>query len=200
VQVGATPFLIEGGQAWEWYHPATLERIRQGREMGKVIKGKWDKGPAGKEAPSGEAVSKEKVFQLHISLEETDPVIWRRFLVRGTVTLAKLHRIIQGVMGWTDTHLHEFAIGNVSYGEPDPEMDPAEGVKNERRMHLYQVAPRPAAHSCMSMISVTTGCTGWSWRKYSTATSCFRGNPSAWRARESVLPRTVAALRVTTTC
>jgi hypothetical protein len=114
--------------------------------MGKVIKGKWDKNPAGKKEPSGEAVSKEKVFQLHISLEETDPVICRRFLVPGNATLAKLHRIIQGVMGWTDTHLHEFAIGNVSYAGPDPEMDPAEGVKNEKRMHLYQVAP-PAGGS-----------------------------------------------------
>ncbi len=35
--------------------------------MGKVIKGKWDKGLAGKKAPSGEAVSKEKTCSASIS-------------------------------------------------------------------------------------------------------------------------------------
>lgn len=114
--------------------------------MGKVIKGKWSKGTAGSKTASGGSGGKDKVFQFHISLNETDPVIWRKFLVPGDITLAKLHRIIQVVMGWTDTHLHEFIIGNVSFQEPDPEIDPAEGVRNERRMHLYRVAP-PAGGS-----------------------------------------------------
>lgn len=59
----------------------------------------------------------------------------------GSVTLYQLHRIIQAVMGWTDTHLHEFQRGQVSYGESDPEF----GVRrvSERRTRLRDVLQTP---------------------------------------------------------
>jgi len=112
--------------------------------MGKVIRGKWDK--AGTNAASGEAGNKNKIFLFHISIEETEPLIWRRFLVPGNVTLAKLHRIIQEVMGWTNSHLHEFTIGNASYADTSPELEPPKGLRNEKRMHLYRASP-PAGGS-----------------------------------------------------
>ena len=37
-------------------------------------------------------------------------------LVPGTVRLAKLHRIFQAAMGWTDSHLHAFTMGDQRYG------------------------------------------------------------------------------------
>src|SRR5688500_9663926 len=74
------------------------------------------------------------VFQLKVTLKESKPPIWRRIQVRGSTTLPKLHAILQLVMGWTDSHLHEFRVGDIHYGVPDPdwEMD----IKNERRVKV----------------------------------------------------------------
>nr|MBA3531439.1 plasmid pRiA4b ORF-3 family protein [Ardenticatenales bacterium] len=47
------------------------------------------------------------VYQLKVTLKGTKPPIWRRIQVRGSTTLGKLHRILQVVMGWTDSHLHQ---------------------------------------------------------------------------------------------
>lgn len=63
----------------------------------------------------------EKVYQLYIALEYIEPLIWRRFLVADNAALAKLHKIIQIVMGWKDRHLYEFHIDGNRYGKPDEE-------------------------------------------------------------------------------
>ena len=56
--------------------------------------------------PSREAVP------LRIELLEVAPLVWRRVLVPDRWTLADLHRYLQWVMGWTDSHAHEFQVGN----------------------------------------------------------------------------------------
>ncbi|WP_163006619.1 plasmid pRiA4b ORF-3 family protein, partial [Pseudomonas viridiflava] len=53
---------------------------------------------------------------LHIELKEITPKIWRRFAVPANITLVKLHRVIQDVMGWSDSHLREFEIAGERYG------------------------------------------------------------------------------------
>jgi hypothetical protein len=80
------------------------------------------------------------IYQLKVTLKESKPPIWRRIQVRGSTTLAKLHPILQVVMGWTDSHLHQFIVGGVYYGVPDPEWDME--VKSERRVQLAQVLPQ----------------------------------------------------------
>ena len=45
------------------------------------------------------------IYQLHIELRDLKPAIWRRVLVPQSVTLAKLHQVIQIAMGWTTSHL-----------------------------------------------------------------------------------------------
>jgi len=47
-------------------------------------------------------------YQLKISMLNIKPPIWRRVLVESDISLAMLHRIIQTVMDWKDSHLHEF--------------------------------------------------------------------------------------------
>ena len=42
--------------------------------------------------------SPELVYQLHVSLEELRPLIWRRLWVPDTLTLVKLDRVIQTAM------------------------------------------------------------------------------------------------------
>lgn len=62
-----------------------------------------------------------KLLQLKIQLAHIRPAIWRRVVVPDTITLAALHQVIQTAMGWTNSHLHEFEIGGVRYGMPDPD-------------------------------------------------------------------------------
>lgn len=58
---------------------------------------------------------------MKVELAEIEPTIWRRFLAPSTVTLHRLHLILQEVMGWTNSHLYRFQIGTKEYGEPDPD-------------------------------------------------------------------------------
>src|SRR6266849_2751131 len=60
-----------------------------------------------------------RIYQLKVTLHGSHPFIWRQFQVRSDITLAKLHRILQTVMGWTNTHLHRFLIRSTQYGIPD---------------------------------------------------------------------------------
>lgn len=55
------------------------------------------------------------------------------------VTLAKLHRVTQVSMGWYNSHLHQFTINGVYYGEPSP--DDWQPIKDERRFRLSAVVP-----------------------------------------------------------
>ncbi len=57
------------------------------------------------------------------------------------MTLFQLHQILQVVMGWTNSHLHQFRRGTTYYGESDPEF----GVdrENERRVRLSEVLRKP---------------------------------------------------------
>jgi hypothetical protein len=72
-----------------------------------------------------------------IMLMETDPPIWRRLRISGDTTLARLDRIIQVAMGWTNSHLHTFTAGGVVYADPNPEWEIP--VRNEGRTHLGQI-------------------------------------------------------------
>jgi hypothetical protein len=48
------------------------------------------------------------IYQIKVMLRGSQPLIWRRIQVSSDTTLAKLHRILQCMMGWEDTHLHCF--------------------------------------------------------------------------------------------
>lgn len=75
--------------------------------------------------------------QLKIELRGVKPLVWRRILVPESVTLAKLHLILQWSMGWTNSHLHEYEIARQRYGIPDDDDWPgAEPVLDERRVRL----------------------------------------------------------------
>jgi hypothetical protein len=84
------------------------------------------------------AKSRASVYQLRIALADVKPQIWRSVLVPGSVSLAQLHEIMQIVMGWTDSHLHEFVIGKTRYGTPDPDWPSSEPVMAEERVTLAE--------------------------------------------------------------
>lgn len=56
-----------------------------------------------------------KMYEIKISLSESNPLIWRRVQVPRDLTLYQLHQVIQTAMGWDDEHLHEFKIGQKRY-------------------------------------------------------------------------------------
>ena len=77
------------------------------------------------------------MVQLKISLDYLEPEIWRRLLVPGDCTLARLHHIFQAAMGWTDYHLHSFEVRGRRYGVPNP--DWGDNVLDESRNRLTQI-------------------------------------------------------------
>ena len=68
------------------------------------------------------------LLQLRIQLLGVEPAVWRQVLVPESITLPKLHEVIQAAIGWRDSHLHEFEINSVRYGQPDPGWDQGSGL------------------------------------------------------------------------
>ena len=66
----------------------------------------------------------EPIARIRIELRSVEPHVWRRVDVPLSCTLLALHDIIQIAMGWTDSHLFEFQVGDRLYGalEFDPEL------------------------------------------------------------------------------
>lgn len=75
-------------------------------------------------------------YQLRIELQHIEPLIWRRVLGPADVTLAKLHLILQGAMGWHGGHLHEYEIARRRYGVPDEDWPSTKPVIDERQVRL----------------------------------------------------------------
>jgi hypothetical protein len=63
----------------------------------------------------------QDAYQLKISLDHVKPAIWRRFIVDSDIKLPDLHKVIQTVMGWYNSHLHQFRINDQFYSSPDEE-------------------------------------------------------------------------------
>lgn len=76
-------------------------------------------------------------YQIKVTLVGSRPAIWRRILVRCDMNLTDLHHTLQIVMGWEDSHIHQFQVGQEVYGVPDPEYP--RDVKNEARVMVKKV-------------------------------------------------------------
>jgi hypothetical protein len=59
----------------------------------------------------------ERLYQFRITLLNTQPPIWRRIQIKDC-TLDKLHEHIQTAMGWSNSHLHHFKVGEQLFGDP----------------------------------------------------------------------------------
>jgi hypothetical protein len=88
---------------------------------------------------SRRAVATDQVMRFKASIKGSKPAIWRRLEVPASITLPRLHRVLQAVFGWEDRHLHAFE------GGPDTYMPPGEGraemgAVSETRVRLDQLA------------------------------------------------------------
>lgn len=52
------------------------------------------------------------IYQIKISLSRSKPPVWRRVQVPEDYTFHQLHLVIQKVMGWSNSHLHQFVVKN----------------------------------------------------------------------------------------
>ena len=83
------------------------------------------------------------IYELKITLCGSNPAIWRRVQVPGGIKLNRLHDVLQVVMGWTDSHLHQFRVGSVIYCLPsDDDFYPGGEQRDERRFRLADIAQR----------------------------------------------------------
>lgn len=80
------------------------------------------------------------VHILRITLLDVSPKVWRLVRVPSAVTLAGLHAVVQMAMGWENRHLHEWRIGDRSFGPPDEE-DWGEEMDDESEAVLADLAP-----------------------------------------------------------
>ena len=84
-----------------------------------------------------------RILELKVTLRHIRPPIWRRFQVRDRLTLDQLHAVLQFVMGWTNSHLHEFTCRGERYCTTDPELDLPPPRADERQVRLGELLVKP---------------------------------------------------------
>ena len=76
------------------------------------------------------------VFQVRVDLDHAKPPIWRRLELGSSLTLDRVHQVLQASFGWWDYHLHRFALGGHPFDRhsqlflcpPEMEMGDDEGT------------------------------------------------------------------------
>jgi hypothetical protein len=56
--------------------------------------------------------------RLNVVLLASAPPVWRRLQVPGDAKLDGLHAALQVAMGRTNSHLHQFTVGEACYSDP----------------------------------------------------------------------------------
>jgi Plasmid pRiA4b ORF-3-like protein len=75
------------------------------------------------------------IYQIKVQLQGVSkPPVWRQLQVPSDISLYLLHCCIQGAMGWTNTHLHQFDVDGQYFGIPHEDYD--EGMKDGRKKKL----------------------------------------------------------------
>lgn len=88
------------------------------------------------------------LYEVKVELVGTEPPVWRRLLVLGDMNLGLLHAVIQVAMGWTNSHLHDFTVGNARYTDPAMDEDMGPNVPAPRDEHttaIMDIATRTKA-------------------------------------------------------
>jgi hypothetical protein len=83
--------------------------------------------------------SKKSIYQLHLSLSDISPPIWRRVEVLGDITLYRLAATLLVVMGWSGGHMHQFRVGKKLYSLPDEDFADEFQIIDERDVTLREI-------------------------------------------------------------
>lgn len=85
----------------------------------------------------GMAEPGDPVLTIRVTLLQVDsPAVWRRVVVPASFTLDRVHGVIQAAMGWWDYHLHDFRIGDKTYGMPELDEFGDSGELDEKLFRL----------------------------------------------------------------
>lgn len=84
-----------------------------------------------------------QLYTLRVQLQSIEPAIWRRIIVEGSDSLRKLHHILQAAFGWSDAHLHDFLIDELTYAQRDVDADVSfvapDKTLDDRKTKLHKV-------------------------------------------------------------
>jgi hypothetical protein len=64
-----------------------------------------------------------RTTRLRVTLREVQPRVVRVIDVPASATLGELHQLMQVALGWTDSHRHQFVVGDSRYSAPYPGSD-----------------------------------------------------------------------------
>jgi hypothetical protein len=94
-----------------------------------------------KATPAAKPAEPSSIYQLKVTLLGSQPAIWRRVQVPGDLSLSRLHGVLQLVMGWTNSHMHQFKVAGRYFGTHDLGLDEPK-IEDERQVRLDQIAPK----------------------------------------------------------
>jgi hypothetical protein len=80
-------------------------------------------------------------YQLKITLRDVRPPVWRRLVVPANLPLPILHVVFQVAMGWTDSHLHLFRLGDEVWTPASEEYDSDSLGEDTEGVALSELAP-----------------------------------------------------------
>ncbi len=80
-----------------------------------------------------------RTLRLRVQLRDVRPTVVRVLDVPADATLDEVHLVLQVAVGWTESHVHQFEVGDVDYGLPDPD---GPDVEDERRVRLSGLPTR----------------------------------------------------------
>jgi hypothetical protein len=76
------------------------------------------------------------IVRADVHIVDISPPVGRTLELPMELNLAQLHEVLQAAFGWTDSHLHEFEIGGLSYGAPEFDED---GLSDRRTFEASEV-------------------------------------------------------------
>ena len=90
----------------------------------------------------GKRRAQPATYVVRVSLDDSEPEVWRRLALDSSLDLRAVHRILQATIGWMDSHLHEFTTPRSgSRLLADSEVDEGEEGVPERDVRLDEVLP-----------------------------------------------------------
>lgn len=80
------------------------------------------------------------LYQFHVSLAFSEPLIWRRIRVPGEINLKQFHKVLQICMGWSGEYSHQFYVGKVFYEMSSPSGDEREYDEGKYNLKVLEEA------------------------------------------------------------
>jgi hypothetical protein len=114
--------------------------------------------------------------ELRVSIDRIEPQIWRRLVVPSSFNLRDLHLVLQAAFGWMNTHLHEFEIGGLRFG--DELADAERGPEDARTFNTRE----PGATFSYVYDMETIGVTRCAWKARCYRAGTAGGEMHGWRS------------------